>query len=418
MSSTINDSGIVKQMAIWTFDTLNLDGDDDDESGSGSGTTLPIKTENLRGTPSLQMFYQDIDDDGKAGIAYTDIAGVTHTAGRAAAWDDIRGDGPDAELLLKLDSRDWNNISLRFDYQSDSANSFDVEYSTNGGTNWTKSLDNAPLTPGGSWRTANIDLTTVTAIENQSSVQIRINDLARNGNNEFRFDNFEVVGETTVTNPAGTISLSTPYSENFDSLAASGTGNAWSDANTLEGWYSNRTTYNAGSGTSTTGALYSFGSTGSSDRALGSLASDGTGQILTGARFYNDTNTTLSSLSLSYTGEQWRNGGNTTPQKLDFAYQIGATNLTGGTWTNIDALDFTGPVATNNSGGLNGNNNRVDISGTLSGFSLAPGQEIWLRWSDANDAGNDHGLAIDNLQVTKRSRFKAPSFTTDYFMLT
>src|SRR4030095_15196591 len=28
------------------------------------------------------------------------------------------------------------------------------------------------------------------------------------------------------------------------------------------------------------------------------------------------------------------------------------------------------------------------------------GQEIWIRWEDVNDAGNDHGLAIDDLSIT------------------
>ncbi len=851
--SEIISSGTVQQMAIWTFDTLN---------NIGSGTILPIKTENVRGIPTLQMFYQDIDDNGKAGIAYTDIAGVSHPAGSAAAWDDIRGSGTDAELLLTLDTRDWQDISLRFDYRSDSADSFDLEYSTDGGFNWTRAINNAPLVPGGSWNVANIDLTSITAIENQPFVQIRINDLDRNGNNQFRFDNLELrgiqtlnpfaptievdtttttgflnltstgagfvsgvindltnpaknlginftladpdtplnnltvtatsnnpsvvpntnlnltgtgasrnltitpigvgysditvevsdgsntdayiiryaasaagetttrfhtgasdastaiaidnnymlvaddedqvirlydrqnsglpiaefdlttrlnldgqpqevdiegstrvgnriywigshsnnssgndrpnrerifstdlsgtgasanltyvgryefletdliawdssnghglgsnylglgasaaegiipegvngfnieglamapgsntaayvafrapltdtntrekalivpvtnfttivdtnvgqgsasfgtpieldlggrgirsiernanneyliiagpagsgtpgqdfkfytwtgnpadspierttnlgalntggsfesivelpasfdntsqiqvlidngdidwygdgnaakdlpqnnlqkfrsdiltLGEPVVTQPSGTISLSTPYFQDFNSLAVSGTNNPWIDGVTLEGWYSTRETYNASPGTSTTGALYSFGSTGNSDRALGSIASNATSSILYGARFYNDTDTTLSSLSISYTGEQWRNGGNTTQQKLDFAYQIDAPSLTGGTWIDFDPLDFVGPIASSSAGALDGNNsaNRVQLSDTLTGFSLAPGQEIWLRWFDANDPGNDHGLAIDDLQVS------------------
>jgi predicted extracellular nuclease len=205
--------------------------------------------------------------------------------------------------------------------------------------------------------------------------------------------------ETVFTLPLGAISLSTPYFQDFDSLSTSNT--AWTDNQTLTGWYTSRTTINAGTGSSNTGSLYSFGASGNSDRALGSVASGGTGTIFYGARFFNDTGTTLTSLSISYVGEQWRNGGNTAQHKLDFAYQIGATSINTGTWIDVDSLDFIGPVATSTVGAVNGNDNsnRVSLSGTMTGFSLAPGEEIWLRWSDVDNAGADHGLGIDNLQV-------------------
>ena len=32
-------------------------------------------------------------------------------------------------------------------------------------------------------------------------------------------------------------------------------------------------------------------------------------------------------------------------------------------------------------------------------MTVNPGQEIWLRWQDPDDAGNDHGLAIDDFSV-------------------
>jgi hypothetical protein len=200
---------------------------------------------------------------------------------------------------------------------------------------------------------------------------------------------------------------SSPYFQEFNTLANIGSTNSWADDSTISGWYSNRTSYRASSGTDNTGALYSFGSSSSTDRALGSVASGGTNTIYYGASFVNDTASTLSSLDISYNGEQWRNGGSTSttpsvPQKLDFAYQVGATSLTSGTWTEFDALDFTSPIATATAGALDGNAaaNRTALSATLSGLNLAPGQQVWLRWQDVNDAGNDHGLAIDDLSVS------------------
>ncbi|NJN85493.1 MAG: hypothetical protein HC881_03240 [Leptolyngbyaceae cyanobacterium SL_7_1] len=192
------------------------------------------------------------------------------------------------------------------------------------------------------------------------------------------------------------IALSSSYSEEFDGLP--GVNGTWIDDSTIPGWYSTRASFIASSGTSTTGSLYSFGAA-PTERALGSIGSNATGTIYYGVRFVNDTTQTIDALDINYFGEQWRNGGNTTAHKLDFAYQVGATSLTAGTWINFDALDYTGPVATATGAALDGNANRLEVSSSLSGLSLAPGRELWLRWEDVNDTGSDHGLAIDSLTV-------------------
>src|SRR4051794_32484396 len=118
-------------------------------------------------------------------------------------------------------------------------------------------------------------------------------------------------------------SFGVPLAENFDSLAATGTGLAWTDNSTIPGWYSTRTTYNSGTGSSNTGALYSFGVTGTNpatDRALGSVASTGTGTVYQAVRLTNNTGGTITSLDISYAGEQWRNGGNPTARTLTRSY--------------------------------------------------------------------------------------------------
>lgn len=208
--------------------------------------------------------------------------------------------------------------------------------------------------------------------------------------------------------PARASFTPSPYSQGFDSLANSGTGNTWSDNVTLPLWYSNRTTYNAGNGSSNTGALYSFGSTGSADRALGGVASGGTGTIFFGVQLTNNTGATITGLDITYTGEQWRTGGSATAgvlsvaQKLDFQYQANAPSLTGGTWVDFNTLDFTSPIFGVGATELDGNAvaNRTTLSGSLTGLNLAPNETIWLRWQDINDANNDHGLAVDDLSVT------------------
>ncbi|MFL6198393.1 MAG: ExeM/NucH family extracellular endonuclease [Thermoanaerobaculia bacterium] len=221
--------------------------------------------------------------------------------------------------------------------------------------------------------------------------------------------------------------LGTPYTQSFDTLTTSGTTNAWTDNSTLVGWYSqfqlqatNPTTYRADSGGSNTGAIYSWGVAGVNpltERALGSVASGTPGTIFNAVRLVNNTGSTITSLIISFTGEQWRAGGcQPTPctplaQKLDFQYQVAnagvitdANTPTTG-WLDHDALDFTSPVpGTSTAATLDGNAaaNRTALSATFA-VTVNAGQEVWLRWQDINDANNDHGLSIDDFSLTPQA---------------
>ena len=212
--------------------------------------------------------------------------------------------------------------------------------------------------------------------------------------------------------------LGTPVTQTFDTLATSGTANTWTDNTTLPGWYSqfsatpaNPVTYRADAGGSNTGAIYSWGTGTATERAFGSVASGTPANIFNAVRLVNNTGATITSLSISFNGEQWRDGGAATPvaQTLSFQYQVAAagvitdsnTPTTG--WTAFTSLDFASPTFTNTTTGaaLDGNAvaNRTAKSATLS-VTVSVGQEIWLRWQDLNDAGNDHGLSIDDFSVT------------------
>jgi uncharacterized protein len=199
------------------------------------------------------------------------------------------------------------------------------------------------------------------------------------------------------------INLSSPYSQNFDVLASSGANIAWVNDSTISGWYSNQTTYDVGSGSSNAGALYSFGATGPSaiDRALGAVSSGSTGTIFYGVQLRNNTTSNITGLNIRYIGEQWRNSGTNAAQTVDFQYLVGATNIATGAWVDFNALDFTSPVFSATSAALDGNlaANRTVLASTLS-VTVNPGQEIWLRWSDVDHSGADHGLAIDNFIVS------------------
>jgi hypothetical protein len=125
-----------------------------------------------------------------------------------------------------------------------------------------------------------------------------------------------------LTNDGSIGAFESPITENFNSLAQTGTNAVWTDNSTLVGIYSNRSTFNAGTGSNNAGSLYSFGIAGTNpvtDRALGTVASGSAAPIF-GVKLTNNTGSTITSLDVSYVGEQWRDGGNATPvaQTLDF----------------------------------------------------------------------------------------------------
>jgi len=179
-----------------------------------------------------------------------------------------------------------------------------------------------------------------------------------------------------------------------------------------EGGFSGRQRMRIGAGSANTGAFMSFGSSTSTERAMGALNSNtlapANDNAYIGARFTNSTGITLTEFTLSYSGEQWRDGGATNPvsQSLTFGYKItnGAANLQDTGFTGEAALNFTSPVFTNTGSGAAVNGNvagKVAIGPvTVTGISWAPGDDLWIRWADLNDAGNDHGLAIDDLSFS------------------
>lgn len=253
--------------------------------------------------------------------------------------------------------------------------------------------------------------------------------------------------QTTIQVPAAgptAISLSAvnvPYTQNFlkvtgvspdtEGLQSGGSNHT----NLPIGWaYSERTksattdadglygSSNGGGEVNATGrGVFSFGITNTAeDRALGAITGGGTGTvhyINIGVKFANNTGETITSLTVQYTGEQWRRfvaistgnspvtdgHGNYPKSKLSFTYRIGDGLLDAGTWIPVTQLDFESPV-TNHVGLLDGNiaANREAKSLTISGLNIPNGTTFWLKWrkdSDIEGVGNNDGLAIDDFSL-------------------
>jgi hypothetical protein len=201
--------------------------------------------------------------------------------------------------------------------------------------------------------------------------------------------------------PSTPITLSGIYTQDFNTLVNTGTS-----FNIPSGWLlaevgtGANTTYSAGTGSGSSGDTYSFGAAGSAERALGSLQS-GSVTPSFGAHFTNYTGSTITTLQVTYTGEQWRLGATTREDRLDFQYSLDATNLTTGTWTTVNELDFTAPITAGSTGALDGNlpANQTAITYKITGLSIPVGATFYIKWSDYGASGADDGLAIDDITI-------------------
>ena len=236
-----------------------------------------------------------------------------------------------------------------------------------------------------------------------------------------------IPGEIINVGPSSQISITTlgvALTENFDSLAntAGSTTNSVLPADWViseaGGGARDNEQYAVDTGGSNTGDTYSYGAAGSTDRALGALQS-GTLISTFGVFYTNNTASVITSLAIAYTGEQWRLGTTGRLDRLDFQISTDATSLTTGTWTDVDALDFSSPF-TQATGARDGNAaaNRTAISSTITGLNIANGAAFWLRWLDFNASGADDGLAIDDFSITAQGDAPAASVTVNDVSIT
>jgi len=196
---------------------------------------------------------------------------------------------------------------------------------------------------------------------------------------------------------------STAYTQDFNTLAASGTSSALPTGWTFRETGTNANSfYTAGIGSTAAGDTYSFGADASNERALGALRS---GNLVPswGACFTNNTGAPISALDLGYTGEEWRFGvkDRTAADRIDFQYSLNATGLADGSWADVNALDFATPGLGGIAGERDGNRaeNRTALTATLDGFSLPAGATLWIRWTDFDISSSDDGLAIDDFSL-------------------
>ncbi len=209
----------------------------------------------------------------------------------------------------------------------------------------------------------------------------------------------------TINSGANTIILTTlgsAYTQDFNTLANSGTSSTLPTGWLFSESGSNQnTTYAADNGSANSGNTYSYGTTSASDRAFGGLQSGSLNPII-GANFLNNTGATITSLAISYTGEEWRLGTRNRFDSLFFQLSFDATSLTTGAWTPYTQLYFRTPDTSGAAGARDGNTStyRTAVSSTLTGLSITTGSTFYIRWVDANPTGSDDGLSVDDFSLT------------------
>jgi len=113
----------------------------------------------------------------------------------------------------------------------------------------------------------------------------------------------------------------------------------------------------------------------------------------------------ITTFDIQYTGEQWRRGANNSVDTLRFEYSLNASSIIDATasWVSVNALDFASPNVGNTAAALNGNllANRAALGATITGLNITNGGDFYIRYIDSDiTGGNDHGLAVDNFQIT------------------
>jgi hypothetical protein len=208
------------------------------------------------------------------------------------------------------------------------------------------------------------------------------------------------------------------YNQNFDGLPTTGTYSLVGkgpfnltapplNCANLTGWQmlmfagSNANAgFAVGTGSSTGNGVYSLGN--NSDRALGSLSSS-TGIYAMGVIFTNNTGTVLNSFTVSFTAEQWRKGGSGNKNTWWFHYKTGMmTGIDQLTLWDEPNLNFSSVINTSSAAALNGNlpENQQNVSYTVTGINWKPGEQLLLRWDDADEAGNDDAVGMDNFSFS------------------
>ena len=214
----------------------------------------------------------------------------------------------------------------------------------------------------------------------------------------------------------GSVVADVGYTENFDALIGLGTSADWTDGLTLPYWQARKVSSPVNSISEKSSmanqsvGLYAYHGTNKNDTASYSLAivSKTNNRMTFGFAVTNDTNVLLTNFQLSFTARQWTfTSSRTVPQSLHLECLV--TNEVvavsdAGDWIAVDALQFDA-VASLQEAEANGRADYAagsafaNLTATLTGQRLHPGEVLMLRWS-SDPVANGEALGVDDISLS------------------
>ncbi len=184
--------------------------------------------------------------------------------------------------------------------------------------------------------------------------------------------------------------------------------NSWTNNVTYPGWYMVGTFQShqdiTSSPPSNTGGFYTYECNGNNDQKIGSRASGSSGTLRYGVVLQNTTGSAVSHVRVSYKGYQLSLAQNGAVNVIGFDYIVGATPpaIGAGGGTNVTALNFTQLQSNSTSGSSQVMGYPCTQMANMSAcitVTIPNNSYILLRWNDPDDSGNDHHMAIDDVDV-------------------
>ena len=201
------------------------------------------------------------------------------------------------------------------------------------------------------------------------------------------------------------------YTQDFNSLTKTVTA-TWSNNLTLPGWYVQQgakvpTVITPNNGSNNNPELFSLGDGPADDRSLGSISTVAAGKHVYVLRLKNNTNTVVNRINVSFDLIQWwNNAGNN--DRFGVSFLTGNTSAIEATIADKQLNSTSGWVVANNkiqvpSKGRPGYKpgDKKSVSLDLTGFSLAVGEEILVRFEDAMNTKKFgyNAIGVDNVSI-------------------
>jgi hypothetical protein len=164
----------------------------------------------------------------------------------------------------------------------------------------------------------------------------------------------------------------------------------------------NSTTYNTAMSTTASNGIYNFGGSSSDDRSLGGLSSSSSSKSVNMyLQLTNSGTSSISSFTINYDAERFRNGSNAAGFSLRLFY---STSGASGSWTELASGIATFGANGDNTGATTNPMETKNISNVALSQTVASGSSIYLAWNYAVTSGtttsNAQALGIDNISVT------------------